>query len=615
MKFSLRVWLAVTAAFALLLPACGGGGGSSSPAPGPTATPTPSGTATANPQAFTCPTSDTTFSFASQRTGQSETRRMPQRARGAAYAPGLIAVTYDRAAYQRSTSAFMRTEQSVGGTATQTFDFQYINKVTRILSVSPSQVQKAMATLRAQSGVLSVSQTGQRRYAMTVNNPYTTGGYPWPNDSYFNGFQVTVAPTASATVPPATYHGPSGQNPFYDELDSVPGQWDMHAIQMEYAWGYSNAGMNTAGSAALANFGSRSVKIAIIDTGEDAVHPELANNIGYKHCFITNTSNVQSTSGFSTDPDGHGTNVTGIAAGVTNNALGFASAAGNTAQIYAYRVFPTPDDNCANPASTDPACGSDTRDIADAIDDAVAQNVQVISMSVGGGGCTNGVDSDATEGNAVANAIAAHIVVVAASGNESASTVDAPGCDTGVIAVGASALKDGLGNGSGQAGGTINAPVEYVASYSNHGSPASSANCVGAACSSAWGIVAPGGDPSSNTDADDLHWIENIWTSTPYKSTSSDQNFTGTCTGDYPTDGGTTDCRTLIAGTSQATPHVAGVAALICAVNATDCNPTQMKILLCGTAHDISDPNEGCGRLNAYLAVATALSDGSLPPR
>jgi subtilisin family serine protease len=527
---------------------------------------------------------------------------MPQRAHSAAYAPGLIAVTYDRAAYQRSTSAFMRTEQSVGGTATQTFDFKYINKVTRILSVSPSQVQKAMATLRVQSGVLSVSQTGQRRYAMTVNDPYATGSYPWPNDPYFNGFTNPV-PVNSAT-PSATYHVSQ-----YDELDVVPGQWDMHAIKMEYVWGYSNASMNTANSAVLANFGSRSAKIAIIDTGEDTLHPELAANVGspgYQRCFITNTSNVQSTSDFSTDPDGHGTNVSGIAAGVTNNSLGFGSAAGNTAQIYAYRVFPTPDDNCANPTSTDPACGSDTRDIAKAIDDAVTQNVQVISMSVGGGGCTNGLDSDVTEGNAVANAIAAHIVVVAASGNESASTVDAPGCDTDVIAVGASALSDGLGNGSGHSGGTITSPVEYVASYSNVGSPASNPRSA-----TAWGIVAPGGDPSSDTDADDLHWIENIWTSAPYQSSPSDQTFTGTCTNDYPnsTQTNTPDCRTLIAGTSQATPHVAGVAALICAIAPGQCTPTNMKSLLCMTADDIGDSHEGCGRLNAYRAVATALGD------
>jgi subtilisin family serine protease len=201
------------------------------------------------------------------------------------------------------------------------------------------------------------------------------------------------------------------------------------------------------------------------------------------------------------------------------------------------------------------------------------------------------------------------VIVIAASGNGNTGTVDAPGCDAGVIAVGATSLDDGQPNGSGHSGGTAVAPVEYVAGYSNYGSPASSAGCTGAGCAGAWGIVAPGGDPNGATDADDLHWIESLWTSTPL-----DTKFAGSCGPDF----GTTsvgDCRTLIAGTSQATPHVAGVAALVCAVNAADCNPTAMKQLLCSTAHDIGDPHEGCGRLDAYLAVATALGDPSPPSR
>jgi serine protease len=381
----------------------------------------------------------------------------------------------------------------------------------------------------------------------------------------------------------------------------------LHVIGLEKAFAYSQSGNGSSVTDANA-LGSSSVKIAIIDTGEDTTHPELHGKITYQKCFITNPSNVQSTSNFTTDPLGHGTDVSGIAAADNTNALGFTGAGGRVV-IYGYRIFPTPDDSCASSTSTSLQCGADTGDIASAIYDAIQQHVNVISMSLGGGRCTNGVDSDATEGNAVAAALAANIVVVAAAGNDGSSPLEAPACNAGVIAVGASALGDGQVNGSGTSVST-----EYVASYSDWGSPAASPKST-----AAWGIVAPGGDPAcataSNCDSDNLHWIENIWTSQPYMASAGDTTFAGACGNDYPNASlrTTPDCRTEIAGTSMATPHVAGVAALILSVNSSYQSPAMMKQLLCTTADDIGDPHEGCGRLNAYRAMATALHDPILP--
>ncbi len=567
------------------------------PTPVPTRSPTPAPTPVPSPTtsadvaaAFTCPATGSASASEARTsaTGDATRRRLLHAGSVAAASTTLLAVSYDRGRAQSEAAVIASRERQYGMSVLHTFDFVHRNIAMHVVAVPTAALAQAEAVLRSGDGVQSVALTGQRRYRFTTTPVYT-------NDPYFQGFSPfhEVAP--------------------YAESSSVPGQWDMHAIGLEHAYGYSQAGATyTANPAAL---GSASVKIAIIDTGEDASHPELSSKIVYQHCFITNESGTAQSSGsFSTDADGHGTDVSGIAAAASNNALGFTGAGGNSS-IYAYRVFPTPDDACANDGN-DAQCSADTADIASSIEDAINnQHVNIISMSLGGGGCdSGGNDTDPVEGAAVADAIAAHVIVIAASGNgaPSSSGVSAPGCDTGVIAAGATSLADGTATGtllrtgytsSAATTATSANPVEYVAYYSQAGTPAANVHS-----SSAWGIVAPGGDPSSDNDADDLHWIENIWTSTPL-----DANFAGECTPDFNS-ASMSDCRTLIAGTSMATPHVAGAAALILAVSgSTYQNPSAMKTLLCSTADDLHDSRQGCGRLNIYRALATAIADTNPP--
>jgi subtilisin family serine protease len=426
-----------------------------------------------------------------------------------------------------------------------------------------------------------------------VTSPYYT------NDPYFEGF--TAAQTGGDV---ATFQ----TQPLVENAD-VPGQWGAHVTQLDYAFEYSqpNNGSGLQNAAAL---GSANIKIAIIDTGADLSQPDLSPKVTLQRCFITDPNNVQSTSDFVTDPDGHGTNVSGIAGAASNNGFGF-TGEGGASVLYEYRVNPTPDAPCFTdpPSSTDDQCGAVTTDVAAAIDDAVTRGVNVISMSLGGDTCTSGgTDPDPVEGAAVSNAIANNVVVVAAAGNGGGTTttgVTAPGCDTGVIAVGATALADGQPNGANNSNGSAAAPSEYVASYSSYGSPGAAYHS-----NTAWGIVAPGGDPSSDTDQDDLHWINNLYTHTPSDPTDDSAQ---SCGADYANTGPAAECQTQIAGTSMSTPVVAGAAALILAVNSSYRVPAQMKNLLCSTADDIGDAKEGCGRLNIYRAMATALGDTELP--
>jgi len=595
---------------AFSLTACGGGGGTSTPHVTPTIgsggqppTGTGVGGGAFSASAFTCPSSDTAASAVrGGASGLGAIRRLPpQGHQGPEQPSGLIAVTYDRSAIAALRPTLALHEQSVGASLVRNFDFPHAGLTTRVLSVAPERVTAVEASLRSQPGVRSVGPAGGRRFPTSVNAPYFT------NDPYFNGFSTTVpAPGGGSTPPPATYH----VRP-YDESQNVPGQWGMHAIGLEYAYEYSQPSNGSAVSNPNA-LGSSGVKIAIIDTGTDTTHPELNSKIAsHQRCFITNPNNVQSTSNFTTDPSGHGTDVAGIAAAASNNGLGFTGSGGQSV-IYDYRVGPTPDDACSKepPPTTDQQCSISTSDIAAAIADAIAQKVNVISLSLGGGGCTNGVDQDATERAAIADAIAANIVVVAASGNDAkpggTAPVTAPACDSGVIAAGASALADGQLNGDKNSNGTAAAPLEYVASYSNSGSPGALPKSA-----AAWGIVAPGGDPNPDPNApvDNLQWIENIWTSMPF-----DSKFAGNCAPDYDAGAGSTpDCRVIIAGTSMSAPTVAGASALILAVNSSYQSPSAMKQLLCTTADDIRDGREGCGRLNVYRAMAVALRDPTPP--
>ncbi len=486
-----------------------------------------------------------------------EARRAFSTARTQPTTPTMFAVAYRTNA--RTVDATIQSRAAaLGGRTPGALDFDRIGQTVRVVSVAGENPQTVKAQLQSVPGVVSVSEV-HRVFPQTRGATFT-------NDPYFKGASGTSAPLF--------------------QTSGTGGQWDMHVEGLENAFSYSQ--------------GSANVKLAIIDTGEDVTHTEIKDDrIVRTECFITNASGTsQSTGTFVTDPDGHGTDVTGIAAAAIGNGYGFVGDAGHVA-LMLYRVFPTPDNNCANPSSTDPQCSTSTLDIASAINDAVANGANVISLSLGADGstCTNGNDPDTTEGAAVANAIAHNVIVVAASGNSSASSVTPPGCDSGVIAAGASAYNDGQPNASNF---TSSTRTEYVPSYSDHGST----NVLHS--DSSWGIVAPGGDGSSN-DTDSLHWIENIWTTTPFNS-----NFAGAC-GTDPFGGGN-DCRILVSGTSMSTPHVAGAAALILSVNAGYASPSAMKRLLCQNAHDIGDAHQGCGRLNVYRAMAIAAGDPNPPP-
>jgi subtilisin family serine protease len=527
-------FISLLAVSALVFAACGGGGGGGTP-PVATITPTPmppSGNPPPTTQSATCPTSGS----AAASTGGSSAgtleaiRAVPPASRAQHYVPGTVAVSYAAGARVDEIDSVAG---DLRGARTDDLKLSALNMRVRVFTVDPARVDDAIAKLRSVPGVQSASRVAYRQKMQITSN-----------DPYFEGFGAPA--------------------PLF-ETSTTPGQWDMHVMHADGGWSAVSSAPPVTG-----------VPIAIIDTGVDVNHPELAGGkIIRTECFVTFPSGTAQTSGsFVTDTDGHGTNVAGIADANTGNGLGFASVA-FAAPMLAYRIFPTePSGGCSG--SNPPAqCESSTLDEATAINDAVAHGAKVINLSLGATGPCSTTDA---EFQAVEHAISAGVVVVAAAGNEHTNALDCPAADPGVIAVGATAIDD-----------SVSPAKEKVASYSNYVTSTGSGHYV----------VAPGGDPSGSNDSNDLHWIENIYSSTAVQH--------GTCTPDFQSTSSTIDCRILIAGTSQATPHVVGVASLILAVRPSY-TPAQVAAAICNSATDISDSKQGCGRVDAAAAVNYAKS-------
>ena len=139
--------------------------------------------------------------------------------------------------------------------------------------------------------------------------------------------------------------------------------------------------------------------IAIVDTGVDLTHPDLAANLWTGPGGIHGMDFVDG----DTDPDDfnlHGTHVAGIAAAIADNGIGVAGVAPQ-AQIMAVRVLD--------------GDGAGTTDaIVEGVDFAAANGADVINMSLGGPPDAG----DTALANAISQAGQANVVVVAAAGNE-----------------------------------------------------------------------------------------------------------------------------------------------------------------------------------------------------
>jgi flagellar hook assembly protein FlgD len=156
--------------------------------------------------------------------------------------------------------------------------------------------------------------------------------------------------------------------------------------------------------------GSAAVRIAIVDSGVDVRHPDLAGKVVGTHNAVTGGTDVH-------DVVGHGTGTASVAAAATGNGVGIAGA-GRDTSLLAVKV-------------ADVTGRIFTDDLAAGIVWAVDHGADVVNLSLGG------PTSDRLEKAAVSYAEAHDVLVVAAAGNEGSSAKQFPAALPGVVAVGA----------------------------------------------------------------------------------------------------------------------------------------------------------------------------------
>jgi subtilisin family serine protease len=157
----------------------------------------------------------------------------------------------------------------------------------------------------------------------------------------------------------------------------------------------------------VANTGAATV-VAVLDTGVDRDHPDLAPNLIAGRDIVNVDADPS-------DDNGHGTEVAGVVGAATGNGAGVAGVAWNA------RIMPV---KVLGAAGT----GFDA-DIASGITWATDNGADIINLSLGGFGSSTALDQ------AVDYAFAHDVVVVAAAGNQAAGVPTFPAAIPGVLAV------------------------------------------------------------------------------------------------------------------------------------------------------------------------------------
>jgi subtilisin family serine protease len=333
----------------------------------------------------------------------------------------------------------------------------------------------------------------------------------------------------------------------YDGIDSE--------TAIPFSWAYDEV---RAGAALAATGGGSRRSVAVIDTGVDDGHPDLAGRIGRGFDTTTKGSEV-------TDLVGHGTFVSGLIAAVDGNGLGGRGVAGDT------KIVPVR-------ASLDRRFN--LGDVLEGMDFVISSGADVANLSVAGPGFTR------SQGRGLALAFFNDVLPVAASGN---GALDGNLLEFPAAALGG--FRGGHGIGLSVA---ATRPDGRPADFSSHNDFVS--------------LAAPGADQEG--------CAEGVFSTIPRFAFGTLWDDAGSCSRIFAELGGRW---AYGEGTSFSAPLAAGIAALAWQVEPKLASEQVADVLVRSARQTLSGPrwNEstGSGIVDGQAAVALARIYDTRPPR
>lgn len=338
-------------------------------------------------------------------------------------------------------------------------------------------------------------------------------------------------------------------------------QWHYPIINLPQAWDITT--------------GSEDVLVAVIDSGVYD-HPDLAGNVDYALGYDFVASPLDSGDGDGLDPDArdpgellpefeylsHGTHVAGTVGAASNNGAGVAGVNWDVTVMPVRVLGVSGFGTCWEVAQGMKWAGG----LANESGRLPARHADVINLSLGGTEVCDGSQE------LVDLLVARGIVVIAAAGNEASSLPFYPASLADVISVSATTFADEL------------------AYYSSFGSGVD--------------IAAPGGDLTADLDGNGV--ADGVLSTVMVVEQGSSVQTTGYA---------------YLQGTSMASPHVAGVAALMKSVYPemgsneffTAISSGEITEDLANDGSTNKDPSFGYGRIDAQKAINWALEQGAQP--